>query len=188
MCAYNCLSWWLMGAVACCNPTLVLFGFPCTYMCICVRSGPNPTLIHVLEATKRLDTDFLHPLQDMQSSALSYVAIVYPSLSLSWYQAFVLTCKYYVVDADYPNTGYLAPYKVLRYHLQNYKSWDKAQVPKKIFNHAHSSLRNIIIQRCFGVLKAHFPVLKRVHPHSLQTQVLIVVAAVTLHNYIIYEA
>lgn len=121
----------------------------------------SATDFHIFtEATTRLNTNFPHPPQG----------------------------KYYVVDACYPNTrGYLAPYKGCRYHLQDYRSRGQAQSPKEIFNHAHSSLRNII-EKCFGVLKARFPILKRMAPYSLQTQVLIVVAAVTLHNYIRQEA
>lgn len=67
--------------------------------------------------------------------------------------------------------------------MQNYKSKGWARSPKEIFN-AQSFLENII-ERCFRVLKAHFHFLKRMGPY---TQVPIVVAAVTLRNYIRHEA
>lgn len=81
--------------------------------------------------------------------------------------------------------GYLAPYKSCRHHLRNYKSRVRAHAAKEISNHAHSLLGNIIRRR-FGVLKACFSILKRTDPYSL-TQVIIVIAAVTLYNYIRQE-
>lgn len=41
-----------------------------------------------------------------------------------------------------------------------------------------------ILKNVFGILKDCFRILKRMVPYSLQTRVLIIVAAVTLHNYI----
>lgn len=69
--------------------------------------------------------------------------------------------KYYVVDAEYPNTrGYLAPYKgtKIRYHIPDFRRGHTkaARAPKGAkdkFNYHHSSLRNII-ERTFGVWKA----------------------------------
>ncbi|KAI3445096.1 hypothetical protein Pfo_001761 [Paulownia fortunei] len=79
------------------------------------------------------------------------------------------TNKYYVVDAGYPNmSGFLAPYKGTCYHPEQFRRRQRASGPKELFNHSHSSLRNII-EHCFGVLK------------------LIVVASMALHNYIRQE-
>ncbi|KAL5700150.1 hypothetical protein ACHQM5_025633 [Ranunculus cassubicifolius] len=94
--------------------------------------------------------------------------------------------KYYVVDAGYPNrTVFLAPYRGVRYHLQDYRR-NRAQTRKELFNHRHSSLRNVI-ERCFGVLKAHFPILKLMPSYPYPTQVYIVVAGMTIHNFIRQE-
>lgn len=81
----------------------------------------------------------------------------------------------YPVDAGYPNTkGYLGPYKNCKYHLQDYRGrGNKPRRGQEIFNHAHSSLRNIN-ERCFGVLKARFPILKRMARYLLNSQMLIV--------------
>ncbi|KAI3453559.1 hypothetical protein Pfo_010222 [Paulownia fortunei] len=79
--------------------------------------------------------------------------------------------KYYVVDVGYPNiSGFLAPYK-----------------GTQLFNHSHSSLRNII-ERCFGVLKSRWPILKKMAKFPFETQRLIVVVSMALHNYIRQEA
>lgn len=40
------------------------------------------------------------------------------------------------------------------------------------------------MERCVGILKARFPILKSMALYTLQTQLLIVVATVTVHNYI----
>ncbi|KAL5705140.1 hypothetical protein ACHQM5_023482 [Ranunculus cassubicifolius] len=93
--------------------------------------------------------------------------------------------KYYVVDAGYANTkGFLAPYRGVRYHLKKFEG--KKLQPKnkeELFNYTHSSLRNVI-ERCFGVLKARFPILTLGLPFSFETQGDIVIAACVLHNYI----
>lgn len=91
-----------------------------------------------------------------------------------------------MVDEGYPNKlGFLASYRNVRYHLQDFCY--RGQRPcqgNEIFNYAHSSLRNII-ERCFGVLKARFPILKLMAPnYKFNTQMLIVVVAYTLHNFI----
>ncbi|KAL5730803.1 hypothetical protein ACHQM5_003594 [Ranunculus cassubicifolius] len=98
----------------------------------------------------------------------------------------LFTGKYYVVDAGYPNrTGFLAPYRGVRYHLQDYRH-NRAQTRKELFNHRHSSLRNVI-ERCFGVLKARFPILKLMPSYPYPTQVYIVVACMTIHNFVRQE-
>lgn len=99
----------------------------------------------------------------------------------------ILLGKYYVVDAGYPNMpGFLAPYRGVRYHLPDYRRGSSPSGVKELFNHTHSSLRNVI-ERCFGVLKARFPILKRMPPYSFPTQRNIVVAACTVHNFIRQE-
>ncbi|KAI3894411.1 hypothetical protein MKX03_016917 [Papaver bracteatum] len=94
------------------------------------------------------------------------------------------TGKYYVVDSGYSNMlGYLAPYRGQRYHLNDYPGNRGPRSAREKFNHAHSSLRNII-ERCFGVLKARFPILKMMPSYSLRKQRNIVIAACAIHNFI----
>ena len=45
----------------------------------------------------------------------------------------------------------------VRYHLKEY-SRIESQNAKELFNHQHSSLRNVI-ERTFGVLKKRFPII-----------------------------
>ena len=53
---------------------------------------------------------------------------------------------------------------------------------KKMFNYRHSSLINII-EHCFGMLKAHFPILKMISSYKSSRQPLIVITY-TFHNLI----
>ena len=90
-----------------------------------------------------------------------------------------------MVDFGYPCTmGFLPPYRGERYHLQDFcgKSCQPI-IYIELFNYKHSSLRNII-KRCFGVLKAHFPILKMISSFKSSRQPFIVVAYCTIHNFI----
>ncbi|XP_062103069.1 protein ALP1-like [Humulus lupulus] len=79
--------------------------------------------------------------------------------------------KYYVVDSGYPNMpGFLAPYCGERYHLRRFRGrWNHPRGAMELFNYRHSSLRNVI-ERCFGLLKARFPILKSMPPYLLGKQ------------------
>ncbi|MCL7025981.1 hypothetical protein MKW94_003479 [Papaver nudicaule] len=79
--------------------------------------------------------------------------------------------------------GYLAPYRGERYHLNDYSGTRVPRSAREKFNHAHSSLHNVI-ERVFGVLKARFPILKMMPPYSLRKQRNIVIAACAIHNFI----
>ncbi|XP_026398758.1 uncharacterized protein LOC113294584 [Papaver somniferum] len=93
--------------------------------------------------------------------------------------------KYYVVDSAYTNMpGFLTPYRGERYHLRDFRGRSRqANGPMELFNHRHSSLRNVI-ERCFGVWKSRFPILKCMPNYPLRRQRLIPVACCTLHNFI----
>ena len=52
-----------------------------------------------------------------------------------------------------------------------------------MFNYTHSSLR-MVIERCFGVLKARFPILKLMPPYKSCRQRLIAIACCAIHNFI----
>ncbi|KAI8570714.1 hypothetical protein RHMOL_Rhmol01G0057700 [Rhododendron molle] len=94
--------------------------------------------------------------------------------------------KYYLVDSGYTNMpGYLAPYRGQRYHRDQ---WDGAntifRTPYELFNYKHSSLRNVI-ERCFGVLKKRFPILKGMPNYDNAHQPTIVTACCVIHNFIL---
>ena len=91
--------------------------------------------------------------------------------------------KYYLCDAAYAHIrGFMAPYRNVRYWLGDFRQ-RRALTNKEKFNHAHAKLRNVI-ERSYGVLKARFPILKRMAPFSLVTQRNIAVACFALHNFI----
>lgn len=76
----------------------------------------------------------------------------------------------------------MAPYRNVRYWLGDFRR-RRALTNKEKFNHGHAKLRNVI-ERAFGVLKARFPILKRMAPFSLVTQRNITLACFALHNFI----
>jgi hypothetical protein len=91
---------------------------------------------------------------------------------------------FYLVDAGYPNRpGYLAPYKGMKYHIQDFQNAGEPRGKHEIFNYAHSSLRNVI-ERAFGVLKMKWRILLSISAYPPQTQTQIIVACVALHNFI----
>jgi hypothetical protein len=54
---------------------------------------------------------------------------------------------------------------------------------KEMFNHAHSSLKNVI-ERCFGILMNKCRILEYLPSYPIHKQVQIIVACTTLHNFI----
>ena len=92
--------------------------------------------------------------------------------------------KYYLVDVGYLNKyGYLGPYKGERYHFQEFRRRGQPSGRKEVFNRAHSSLHNVI-ERSFRVWKQRWRILQNMHAYLYKTQVEIVVASMTLHNYV----
>ena len=92
--------------------------------------------------------------------------------------------KYYLVDAGYANaTGFLAPYRGVRYHRNERRGHAPANA-KELFNYRHSSLRNII-ERAFGLIKKRWAILRTEPFFDTKIQVKIVLACCTLHNFII---
>ena len=89
------------------------------------------------------------------------------------------------MDLGYPCTfGFLPPYHGEQYHLQDYQGRHNQPTRyKEIFNYNHSSLQNIM-ERCFGVLKASFPILRMMPSYKPSRQPSIVVSCCTLHNWI----
>ena len=74
------------------------------------------------------------------------------------------------------------PYCNARYWLPDFRNGVRLRT-KETFNYAHARLRNVI-ERSFRVLKARFPILKRMTPYPFQVQRNIVIACVAIHNYI----
>ena len=93
--------------------------------------------------------------------------------------------KYYLGDAGFMvKRSILTPYRGVRYHLKEY-SRRGPQNPRELFNHRHSSLRNVI-ERTFGLLKKRFPIIASgTEPHySLEIMTHIVLACCILHNFL----
>jgi hypothetical protein len=93
--------------------------------------------------------------------------------------------KYYLGDAGFMlKKGVITPYRGVRYHLKEYSA-RAPQNMKELFNHRHSSLRNVI-ERCFGVLKKRFPILSGgAEPfYSFEVMSDIVLACCILHNFL----
>ncbi|XP_028099395.1 putative nuclease HARBI1 [Camellia sinensis] len=91
--------------------------------------------------------------------------------------------KYYLVDAGFTNMpGFLAPFRSQRCHLQEFHG-HRYVGPKELFNHQHSSLRNVI-ERTFGVLKKRFPILRSMPNYKSTRQGSIVIACCVVHNWI----
>ena len=93
--------------------------------------------------------------------------------------------KYYLGDAGYGlSTTVLTPYRGVRYHLQEFEINGSGPVnSKELFNLRHSSLRNVV-ERIFGIVKARFPVLKKMSPYEFEFQCDIVQCCFLLHNFV----
>jgi hypothetical protein len=52
-----------------------------------------------------------------------------------------------------------------------------------MFNHLHSSLRNVI-ERSFGVLKMKWRILQHLPSYPMEKQIKIIIACMALHNFI----
>jgi len=76
----------------------------------------------------------------------------------------------------------MAPYRNVRYWLGDFRR-RRAMDKYEKFNHSHAKLRNVI-ERAYGVLKARFPILKRMAPFPLEVQRDVVIACFVVHNFI----
>lgn len=96
--------------------------------------------------------------------------------------------KFYLVDAGYPNTtGFLAPYRGQRYHKDDFDGPNTVyESAMDLFNHRHAMLRNDI-EKCFGVLKGRFKILKGMPNFDEIRQPLIVTACCVVHNWVIMQ-
>ena len=94
---------------------------------------------------------------------------------------------YYLVDAGYTNgEGFLAPYRGQRYHLNDWRDGHQPTTPKELYNMKHSSARNVI-ERCFGILKARWGILRDNSYYPIDLKNRIIMACCLLHNFIRQE-
>ncbi|XP_059638952.1 uncharacterized protein LOC132281246 [Cornus florida] len=94
---------------------------------------------------------------------------------------------YYLVDAGYTNCqGFLAPYRGQRYHLNDWRDEHQPTTPREFYNMKHSSARNVI-DRCFGLLKMRWAIMRSPSFYSTTTQTRIILACCLLHNLIRME-
>nr|KAJ0210267.1 hypothetical protein LSAT_V11C400205500 [Lactuca sativa] len=93
--------------------------------------------------------------------------------------------NYYLADGGYINDeGFLAPYRGIRYHLQEWEGSTRAPINKEVyFNMKHSQERNFI-ERCFGLLKRYSALLRCPSFYPIRIQGKIVMACALLHNFI----
>ncbi|KAJ4819385.1 nuclease [Rhynchospora pubera] len=95
--------------------------------------------------------------------------------------------KFYLVDAGFMlKSTLITPYRGERYHLKEYSPTNPPRTDRELFNLRHASLRNVI-ERCFGVVKKRFPVIRSAtEPHYFTTTLKkIIVACCILHNYLV---
>lgn len=72
------------------------------------------------------------------------------------------TDKYYFYDAAYTHScGFMAPFHNVRYWLADSQIGACLRIKEDLRNNAHARLKNLI-ERAYGVLKARFPILKRI--------------------------
>ncbi|XP_060673748.1 uncharacterized protein LOC112491959 isoform X2 [Ziziphus jujuba] len=91
---------------------------------------------------------------------------------------------YYLVDAGYTNgEGFLAPYRGTRYHLSEWRDGCASINHEEYFNMKHASARNVI-ERCFGVLKKRWAILRSPSFYPIVTQIKIITTCCLIHNLI----
>lgn len=89
-----------------------------------------------------------------------------------------------MVDAGYMNcAGFLAPFRGQRYHLNEWRQGYQPQSPHECFNMRHSAARNVI-ERCFGVLKLRWAILRSASFYPVKIQNRYILACCLLHNLI----
>lgn len=92
--------------------------------------------------------------------------------------------KYWLGDAGYAKSDtILSLYRATRYHLKEQaRAKLKPKNAKELFNLRHAALRNVV-ERIFGVLRRKYHILWG-SEFPVTTQVLIVIALTTLHNFV----
>ena len=115
---------------------------------------------------------------------LQFSSLIRSLCHISLYLIIFLFGGYYLVDSGYPCTlGFLPLYCTERYHLQDFWGRDHPEGVKELFNYRHSFLHNVI-ERCFGILKARFLVLKMMPCYKPCRQGNVMRVCCTIHNFI----
>nr|XP_028945740.1 uncharacterized protein LOC114820035 [Malus domestica] len=93
--------------------------------------------------------------------------------------------NFFLVDCGFANRRqFLAPFRGVRYHLQDFAGNDRDPVnANELFNLRHASLRNVV-ERIFGVFKSQFTIFKSAPPFPIKTQAKLVLACAGLHNFL----
>ena len=100
---------------------------------------------------------------------------------------FLMLGYYYLVDADYTNgQGFLAPYRGTRYHLSEWRDGSIPMTPEEYFNMKHAFARNVI-ERCFGILKMRWTILRSPSFYPIKIQNRIIMACVVLYTILLEE-
>ncbi|KAK6142464.1 hypothetical protein DH2020_022812 [Rehmannia glutinosa] len=97
----------------------------------------------------------------------------------------VPTGNYYLCDCGYTNgPGFLAPYRGVRYHLDEFSTGTTAPRDyRELFNIRHAKTRNII-ERSFALLKYRWAILRSNSWYPIKTHNRIIMACCLLHNFI----
>ncbi|CAN0925211.1 hypothetical protein LINGRAHAP2_LOCUS34622 [Linum grandiflorum] len=137
----------------------------------------------VLETASNPNNQFPMPPLGMVQIFLATLQFPFKDFKL-FFTYHLIAGKYYIVDFGYSNIpGFLAPYRGYTTYFQEMRRRGGPKGREELFNYRHSNLRNII-ERCFGVLKKRFPILKNMCSYSYRKQTLIVIACCAIHNYI----
>ncbi|GFQ04272.1 putative nuclease harbi1, partial [Phtheirospermum japonicum] len=93
--------------------------------------------------------------------------------------------QYYLCDCSYTNgLGFLAPYRGVRYHLDEWGSGaEGSHNYKELYNLRHSKARNAI-ERSFIILKKRWVVLSSPAFYNIGTKNRMIMAYCLLHNFI----
>ncbi|KAL5549428.1 hypothetical protein UlMin_004659 [Ulmus minor] len=87
-------------------------------------------------------------------------------------------------DVGYSNCNrFLSPFCGQRYHLSEWRNGQQPNSAPEFFNMKHSSARNVI-ERCFGVLKNRWAILRGPAFYPIKTQNQIIMACCLLYNFI----
>ena len=79
--------------------------------------------------------------------------------------------------------GFLAPYRGQRYHLNDWREGHMPTTHEEFFNMKHFAARNVI-ERCFGLLKLRWAILRSPCFYPIKTQCKIILACCLIHNLI----
>ncbi|MFQ6666709.1 hypothetical protein Gotur_032967, partial [Gossypium turneri] len=78
----------------------------------------------------------------------------------------VISC-YYLVDAGYTNCeGFLAPFRVQKYHLNEWRQGYQPSTPKEFFNMKHASTPNLGEGLPSNVIDDDEPNIVNIHPSN----------------------